>query len=251
MPYQEEARKILFQFLDRMQRLESKEFLLLSNQWGSIAKELEQQIEKIATKEFKTEDQLYRLELYKSFLADSKTQIKNYSEIANGVISQNQMTFGKMGIESAQQMIGLKVSFFQKLPIEVINNFIGKSFYDGAKLNDTLFLRSYSDYTKAVKDRLLTSIALGKNPRATARMITAECNAPLWQSLRLARTEQLSIWRETSLMQFERSGVVKEWEWLAEPDACDICLEKNGKRFPLTQGMDTHPNCRCAELPII
>jgi hypothetical protein len=47
------------------------------------------------------------------------------------------------------------------------------------------------------------------------------------------------------------SDLVNAWEWIAEDDACDDCPENDGKTFSLDEAMDTHPNCRCSELPII
>lgn len=250
MPYQKEAREILSIFLDRLLLREKKEFVLLANKWGVVETELNVMIQKLAEKEVKSENQLYNLALYKEFLSTSKTQIKNYSNIASKIISYEQKNFGKAGLEVTQSMIELETRFFQRLPVDVINNFIGKSFYDGAKLDDTLFLRSYSAYAEKTKDLLLQGVALGRNPRETARLIRKESNAPLWQSLRLARTEQLNIFRETSLLQMKESGVCKGWERIEEDDACDECKEANGKIFSLDEPFDTHPNCRGAMLPV-
>jgi len=49
----------------------------------------------------------------------------------------------------------------------------------------------------------------------------------------------------------KESGLVDEWEWSSEEDACDFCAENNGKRFPVDEPFDTHPNCRCTPLPIL
>jgi SPP1 gp7 family putative phage head morphogenesis protein len=252
MNYQTEARDVLTLFLDRLLKREKKEFALLSFQWGEISKELEGLIEKIAEKEIKSEDQLYRLALYQQFLEESKDKVTEYSNIAAGIIADNQKAFGKAGLQSTQEMIGLKVKFFQKLPTEVINNFIGKSFYEGSKLNETLFASSYPDAMERVKQTLLNSIALGKNPRATARAIRKDdLSIPLWKSLRLARTEQMQIFRETSLLQMKKSGVVSGWERSERNDACEKCKELDGKVFKLDEPFETHPNCRGAMLPVI
>ena len=148
-------------------------------------------------------------------------------------------------------MIGLKVSFFQRLPIEAINNFIGKSFYDGSKLDETLIANSYSAYMNSVKEKLLQGVALGRSPVETARLFRKEPHAPLWQSLRLARTEQMNIFRETSLMQMEKSGVCSGWQRIEQDDACDECKEENGKIYKLSESFDTHPNCRRGMLPFV
>src|SRR5574338_1461068 len=206
MPYQQDAKKILLLFLDRLQNQEKKEFLLLANQWESVQGELDSLILKLASQENLSEDKLFRLALYKQFQEQAEQEIKKYSNIAAGIISTQQKIYGKAGIESAQKMIGLKVGFFNKLPVETINNFIGKSFFDGAKLDQTLFARSYPDYMSKVKTELLHGIALGRGARETARQIKKTSTAPLWQSLRLARTEQMQIYRETSFMQMKASG---------------------------------------------
>ena len=67
----------------------------------------------------------------------------------------------------------------------------------------------------------------------------------------IVRTEQFSIFRETSGRLMEGTGFIKEWEWLTEPDTCDTCLEKNVKKYPIIEVFDTDPNCRCANLPVI
>lgn len=252
MAYQDEAKAVLDMFLARLFQEERREFLLLANQWGSIQDELDRMIYKLAILGAKSEDQLFREALYQRFLDESKDYIEQYSQIAAGVIADTQAIYGRAGLESAQQMIGLRVGLFNALPVEVINNFIGKSYYDGAKLDTTLFARSYPDTMRRVKDRLLEGVALGRSPRETARLIRKEdTNIPLWQSLRLARTEQMQIFRETSLMQMERSGVVSGWERIEQDDACDFCQAENGKRYSFNEEGEWHPNCRGARIPVI
>jgi SPP1 gp7 family putative phage head morphogenesis protein len=252
MPYQKDAKAILDLFLQRLFLQEKKEFLLLATKYETIQDELERLILRLAEKEIKSEDQLYRLELYKQFQKESKEQIERYSKIAGKTIENGQKLFGKAGIESAEQMLGLQVKFFRKLPVDVINNFVGKSFYNGAKLDDTLFASSYPKFMDKVKDELLKGIAMGRNPREVARLIRKESKAPLWESLRLARTEQLMIFRETSVMSYEKSGVCSGFERIERSDACDDCQSLNGKKYKFDEAYDDfHPNCRGAFIPLV
>jgi hypothetical protein len=251
MPYQEEATKILKQFLHALFQNEKKQFLLLGNKWESVTDELDSLILKLASQENLSENQLYKLALYKQFKGQAEEQIREYAQFADSVVSEGQKYAGKAGIESAEKMIGLEVKHFQKLPKDVINNFIGKTFYDGAKINDTLFATSYPDYMDKVKQQLLNGVALGRNPKVVAKLISKESNAPLWQSYRLARTESLSIFRTTAEMAYETSGVCKGWERLEADDACDFCQSENGKVYEFGQEAEWHPNCRGAKIPVL
>lgn len=251
--YLNQANAILQIFLEKLLLREKKEFTLLANQWNMVSKELDSQILKLADREILSENQLFKLALYQQFQKDAKTQIEQYSKIASGVISNEQKIFGQAGIDMTQEMIELKVSFFQRLPKGFIDNFIGKSFYDGAMLDKTLFAKSYPAYMATVKDKLLTGVALGYNPRKVAKIIASESTAPLWQALRLARTEQLAIMRETSLIQMKQSGVVKGWKRIEQDDelACDYCKSVNGNVYSFDESGEWHPNCRGARIPVI
>ena len=45
--------------------------------------------------------------------------------------------------------------------------------------------------------------------------------------------------------------IVKGWRWVAEPDACEFCQERDGSEHALEEDMETHPNCRCTQEPIV
>lgn len=249
MSYQDEARTILYGYLTRLEKQEKREMLLLSKQWGSVSSELEELIKKLSEEEFKTENELFKLDLYKKFLVQSKQQVNHFSELAGEIIKDNQKIFGSMGIESTQEIIKVFGVRFNYLPLEAINNMIGIS-QEGSPLYE-LLKKSYPDTVTKLTQTLINSVALGRNPRETARLMKVDMTGNLARALRIARTEQMNIFRETSLMQMRESGVVSKWEWIAERNACEKCLKNNGKEFDLNQSMDSHPNCRCAELPVV
>lgn len=252
MSYQSESQLIADLFMAKMMRQEQKEFLLLADRWGVVTDNLEGLILKLAEKENKSPDQLFRSGLYQQFLDEAHSQIKDYSQIASGVISNGQVVAGKLGIGSVQKMIEIKTDNYRNLPVTAINRFIGKSFSDGAKLDSTLFAKSYPDYINKTKEILLQGVALGKSPIETARMIRKESTAPLWKSLRLARTESMAVYRESSTMQMLSSGVVRQRERLEQDDACDFCQSVNGNRYDLDGGDDEfHPNCRGCYIPVL
>jgi SPP1 gp7 family putative phage head morphogenesis protein len=77
---------------------------------------------------------------------------------------------------------------------------------------------------------MLMGIVKGDNPLTVARNMRDVGNVPLTRAMRIARTEQLNIFRKTSLESMKKSGVVSAWQWYAvSTDACSYCLEHHGK----------------------
>lgn len=249
MPYQDEARKILYEVLNKLDRQEQKEMILLANKWGVVANTLNELIQKLAEKEIKSANQLYQLELYKEFLAISKNQVTKFSADASTIIARNQVIFAEAGLSSTQEMIELVTVRFNRLPIQAVNNMIGFS-SDGSPLYE-LLKKSYPETVDKLIDTLISSTALGRNPQVTARLMKESMDGNLSRALRIARTEQMNVLRETSRMQMEKSGVVSEWERIEQEDACEDCAAENGKRYSLGESFDTHPNCRGSLLPIV
>jgi len=76
-------------------------------------------------------------------------------------------------------------------------------------------------------------------------------NGNLTRALRIARTEKMQIFRESSKMQMEESGVVKGYEFIAEEDACELCQSQVGKIFEFNESLELPPYCRCGYLPVL
>lgn len=246
--YWNQANKILEEFLDNLEKAEKKEFLLLANNWGVVANSLEEKIKVLAELKVKTRDQLFREEKYKQFLQVAKREIGKYSQIANEIITENQLVFAKAGLLSSQEMISLVRVSFTRLPIKAVENFIGMS-QQGSPLYK-LLEKSYPETVSKLTNTLLESVALGRNPIETAKIMQNDMDGNLSRALRIARTEQMQVFRETSKMQMQESGVVKGYELITEPDACELCLSQAGKVFEFNESPDLHPNCRCGFLPV-
>ena len=72
------------------------------------------------------------------------------------------------------------------------------------------------------------------------------------RSMTIARTEVIRSFRRASLEQYrENSDIVVGWVWFAQLQLgpCAGCLSQHGTVHPLTEPMDSHPNCRCAMIP--
>lgn len=104
-----------------------------------------------------------------------------------------------------------------------------------------------------IRDELLTGVARGQSPRATARRIVQQANIAPNRALTIARTETLKTYREVSRQSMlANSEVVQGWEWRAQFSrrTCAVCWAMSGKRFSVDETLDSHPNCRCAMLPV-
>ncbi len=109
------------------------------------------------------------------------------------------------------------------------------------------------DALRSELNRLLNrGIIQGKNPRELARDLRKKFDSSVYNSERLLRTElarvQQDVFRD-SMNQAE----IERYEFIAEPTACDICSELDGKTFKVSEaepGVNAypmHPNCRCSQ----
>jgi len=249
MSHNTDALKLLDSFYERLNKREAKEMLLMGSKWDSVSKRLDSMILELASKEDLSKNQLFRLDLYKEFLKESKAQTKIFTEFSNEIIIDNERVYAKAGLDLTQSQISLVKVNFQKIPLEATNKMIGLT-SDGTKLYD-LIAKSYPQSIEMLTNTLVQGIALGQNPMRTASLMKEDMDFNLKRARTIARTEQLRVMRETSREQMIESKVVKEWERIEREDACDECQAVDGQRYSLDEIFDTHPNCRGAMLPIV
>lgn len=248
--YTKKVHDILELYLLRLNKKEAIEFALLTDEWIKISKALEKDIKKLSELENITKNQLYNLSLYSRFKRESDLLIREYAQVAGGIISNGQFQYAKLGIESAQVMISLVNTNFNILNVNAANLAIGAT-REGTPLVEVLVKRYGENRDKAI-NTLIESMARGRGPIETARLIGTDLEGSLYNTLRIARTEQILIFREQQTNQYIESGVVKSKNWVAESDACPICLEgESNNPYELTVVMESHPNCRCAWSPNI
>lgn len=111
----------------------------------------------------------------------------------------------------------------------------------------------------AMRRALVRGIAVGDNPRTTARrmlrQVETSFNGGLTRALRVARTEQLDAYRDSAMLVDQANAdVVSGWQWHAElgPRTCPSCLAMHGQQFPSdVSGPDDHVQGRCDRLPVV
>lgn len=248
--YQEKARQFLKQYLDRLSNYEESELRELARRWGVVSSSLQGMIDELSKIEVKSVDELYRLDVYQRFLLQSKAQSELYFAYAAGTIADAQLVYAESGLKLTQKLISQFGVDFNELSIDSVTNMIGKT-SEGAPLYDLLY-KSYPESVTKITDELVRATAVGQNPYETARNIKQYMDFNGKRALTIARTEQMQVQRETSLMQMKESGVVKAWQrWEADDAPDEFCQEMNGKIFQLDEPFDTHPNCRGSVIPLV
>jgi SPP1 gp7 family putative phage head morphogenesis protein len=196
-------------------------------------------------------DAIYRLDRFKELLQQTQQTIRGYAlDLAPQIEAQQQQMWEAGQVAANEQIAAIKSSF-NKLPIDATNTMIGFA-ADGSPLRD-LLQSSWPNAADAMMRALVVNVAMGKNPRVTAREMTKASQASLKRMLTVARTEQLRAYREGSRDIYQRSGVVKRYKRLAAKNArtCLLCLADDGKIYEVSEPMPVHPNCRCTSTPLV
>jgi hypothetical protein len=103
-------------------------------------------------------------------------------------------------------------------------------------------------------DTLLTMMAQGKSPLATARYLNAWWGVPLSWANNTARTLQLYSYRAGALFAYQQNKhLLRGWIWSSSRDVrtCVSCLSQDGQEFTLDELLRDHHQGRCAMLPVV
>lgn len=106
---------------------------------------------------------------------------------------------------------------------------------------------------KRASEALIKGIEQGRNPMAVAPEIRDALGVPLSRALTISRTEMMRAQRTATIAGYrENAEMIEGWEWVASLDenCCDECEAMNGTIHPLSEEMDSHPNCRCSAAPV-
>lgn len=122
--------------------------------------------------------------------------------------------------------------------------------FKGVKWSDRIWERQ--DALREVVARLTEDYLLkGKNPTAMIPQLRKEFGVSAGEAKRLAVTEGARVATEAERQSYIANGY-DEYEFIAEPKACDICRLLDGKIFkvadmlPGENAAPMHPHCRCA-----
>jgi SPP1 gp7 family putative phage head morphogenesis protein len=201
-----------------------------------------------------------QLEQYKALIVQARAEFERYSDYAESVIFAAQQEWAKLALNDAAE--ALRLSFlgnealgaaFTTLPTNATEFMVGLT-STGQPLGDLLTKRLLDPDTFVnVTDTLMKATALGWNPVKTANLIKNDFAGGFNKALLIARTEQLRVYRESTLMSYRESGIVLGYRRLSAKDnrVCPACLMADGMAFPANTPFAEHPQGRCTPVPIV
>ena len=160
-----------------------------------------------------------RLARYRQLLLQVQREIGGYSRWVEQVVTSREAELvrraveqGQLAIETAQAGAaadGMAVGAgFNRLPAAAVEN-MAATLADGAPLG-RLLAGAWPDAAVRMTDALVNGVALGWNPRKTARaMAEGLQQGALQRCLLIARTEQMRVYRQASLQTYRASRVVR------------------------------------------
>ncbi|RCW16782.1 hypothetical protein CAC02_06740 [Streptococcus gallolyticus] len=122
--------------------------------------------------------------------------------------------------------------------------------FKGARWSNRIWQRQ--DALREIVARMAEDYLLkGKNPTTMIAKIRKEFGVSASEAKRLAVTEGARVATEAQRQSYKSNGY-EEYEYIAEPSACDICKALNGKIFkvkdmePGENAAPMHPHCHCS-----
>jgi SPP1 gp7 family putative phage head morphogenesis protein len=230
--------------------------------YGGIWKVLNQQIIDLTSAYYADPDKssawLFKYNRLAGLRAQTEQQIANFMNFTDGKIRQEQLFLAGQAQTHAEQLIRLGLgtpplgaSFvFNRLPVDAISDMIG-FLQDGSPLH-SLLNELIGDAGNAVANGLVQGLALGLNPKQVARNIRKYLGNNMVRALRIARTEQLRVYRESTHRSYlANSNVVKGWVWISArtSNTCAVCWSLHGTWHGLDERQDEHVAGRCTSAP--
>lgn len=251
-----EVIQLMRQFKAQLLERETNQVQQLVSAWRILETTLEAQIFALAQDAadlgasggVPSQNAIFRLGRFEALIAQIDSELANFTDEAENLITDGQLNIGLLGIEQAGASIssaaGIQVSF-AVLPVEAIENMVAMA-GDGSPLR-TLLEASWPDAVEGLTNALIEGTALGRNPRVVARQMADGMAHSLNRMLNIARTEQLRVYREATRQQYINSGVVEGFRRLATHDSrvCPACLMSEGERYELDEQLREHPQGRC------
>ena len=203
---------------------------------------------------------VYQYNRLRRLQAQTEAQMSTFADAAGTGIEAAQLESALAGQRDASTLmraaLGVRESgvhvAFNVLPRAALNEMIG--FTDAGTPLGKLLAELGPDAARRVSDTLVQNLALGRNPRQTARDIRESLGGSLSRALTISRTETLRAYREgTRAAYAENSDIISGWRWLSARQArtCAACWAMDGQVFENDKPMPAHPNCRCVMLPVI
>jgi SPP1 gp7 family putative phage head morphogenesis protein len=252
-----------YQFRAEVLRGDREMLRQLSQAYASIDKSLTRQLRELqrdierAQREGKTvnRDWLRRSFRYQQLIRQVKGEIAGYSFNARQFIEAKQRHAIDLGQSHATGLIesALPEITFARLPTEAIQELVGV-LQNGSPLSKTLD-KLGPQAARDIREALITGLGSGHGVAKIAREMRKAIDMPRWNALRLARTETLRAYRQSSLATYAANDdVLDGWYWISAKSTrtCVACWDLHGTFFPLSKTFfPSHVACRCSSIPAV
>lgn len=267
--YDKEIEKIYQNMIDEINKEINGFYSRYAKKEGITMAEAKKRVAKLDIEEYERKAEKYVKE--KNFSEQANTEMRLYNLTMK--VNRLEMLKARIGLEMVSGFDELQKYYDEILTKRALDEFerqagiLGKSVTDPKKEASVIVNASFKNATfsdriwmyqgmlKSELDKLLqTGLIQGQNPRVLARHLKERFGVSQYNAERLMRTEMARVQTESAKRSMEENGF-DQYEFMAEGDACPICLSINGKHYkvkdmlPGTNAAPMHPNCRCAVTP--
>lgn len=241
---------------------ERQQQLTMSRAWLSVERRLSGDMAALAAEMHDiaegggvvSSDLLFDHRRYRLLMRQLTDELGIYTRYADRTITDRQAQLARLGIDHAVSAIetqGVRAGF-ARLPVEAVERMVGLA-GNGSPLR-TLLTATWPDAAQGMTSALIQGVSLGYNPRRVARMMAQGSTRALDRMLTISRTEILRTYRQSSLDNYRANrSIVRGHKRIATFDSrvCPSCLMDSGTFYELDEDFATHPNCRCASIPVL
>lgn len=206
---------------------------------------------------------LMQLDRYLRLQDEITAELRRFAAYADGSVTATQLAAVNMAQEHAPRLIGAVASDaelagleqfvdFAHAPTQAIEALVG--YARGNTPLGVLLDAIPNQVNGSVRDTLIAGLALGQNPRETARQVRRAFGTGLARALTISRTETLRAYREATRLEYQANDdLLDGWVWSAACDrrTCVTCWALHGRVYKLSRQMPAHPQCRCAMQPML
>ena len=202
---------------------------------------------------------LYKQTRLATLLQSVEQHVSDFADFTDDFLTDEQKWAVVRGANQARQLIklaqgtpqGLIPPSFTKVHVGAVDDLIGK-LQDGSPLKSLLHTLA-PQAVQSVSQKLISGLVQGNNPKVVARQVKDDLGVSLTRAQTITRTEMIGSYRNANLRTYRaNSDVVGSWQWVASLGSrtCPMCIAMSGRIFPITIDFASHPNCRCAPVPV-
>lgn len=165
----------------------------------------------------------------------TKKFIEEYKQIYEAIAIKDDLFFGEISTETAQQMI----------------NQIWCA--DGKSWSSRIWTNT-GKLQEALNDNLIECVLTGKKPTELKHLLMEQFNVSFSRADSIVRTEMAHIQTQAAQQRYLDYGIQEVEVWADKDERrCDVCGKLHQKRFPIGGAMPVpaHPRCRCCIIPVV